>query len=192
MQVFSPIKHSPQQHQWLVHSKGVLLTSRSWGFWWTVLSLSSGLLPAIASGGCKCYNESVFAVYATNRGTLVNYSFTRISRFIFSPTTSGHWPRVSAHCCCGYPPSLASWKARVPMCQERAYRSRQRPCSEATCIITRPVESANRGRLSQQNEMCVALLDYADRSPPPPPPHFFLGKKKKPNPADKNNKWFET
>ena len=106
MQVASPSKHSPQQHHWLVHSKGVLLASRSSGFWWTVLSLSSGLLLTIASEGCKCFTGSVFTVQSTHRSTLVNYSFTRISRFIFSPTTSGHWPRVSAHCCCGDPPSF--------------------------------------------------------------------------------------
>lgn len=64
------------------------------------------------------------------------------------------------------------WHLGRHVCRERAYRSRQRPCLEATCIISRPVESASRGRLSQQNEMCVALLGYPDRLPVPPTSHF--------------------
>jgi hypothetical protein len=59
------------------------------------------------------------------------------------------------------------WRLGRHVCRERAYGSCQRPCSEATCIISRPVESASRGRLSQQNEMCVALLGCPNRSPPP-------------------------
>jgi hypothetical protein len=59
------------------------------------------------------------------------------------------------------------WHLGRHVCRERAYISRQRPSSEATCIISRAVESANRERLiSQQTEMCVEILGYPDRFQP--------------------------
>lgn len=121
----------------------VLRTSRSCVLWWTVRSLFAGLLSAIASGGCKCWQSKRLRTaadatwYDGNKKYQGDFEVPFFADHIRALTegfdffAGTGFPRV--------------YHLGTHVCRQRADRSRQKRCSEATAVVARLVKCASRG-----------------------------------------------
>jgi len=126
--------------------------------WWNMRTPPGGSLRAHMSGGCRCYNPSVFALLRMPFGTLVTGRFTRICVFFFRlPHHIPNWEFRLKISWRGEPRSSAT-RQIFTLADGRPRRSK---CDPRATGASRRVEATASPWPSRPNEACSAVICQA-------------------------------